>query len=107
MRERTVELGLCKGRHNIQGVEEYIFENTLDPTNLKYMQDKALETINKYSNDVDYLYLDLYVTGLTVATTSVINAVLTHNKIYKNRVILTLYHYNRDTDVYYPQQMLG
>ena len=107
MRERTVELGLCKGRHDIQGVEEYIFENTLDPTNLKYMQDKALETINKYSNDVNYLYLDLYVTGLTVATTSVINAVLDHNKTYKNRVILTLYHYNKDTDTYYPQQILG
>ena len=107
MRERTVELGLCKGRHDIQGVEEYIFENTLDPTNLKYMQEKALETINKYSNDVNYLYLDLYVTGLTVATTSVINAVLDHNTAYKNRVILTLYHYNKDTDTYYPQQILG
>ena len=107
MKERTIELGLCKGRHDIQGVQEYIFENTLDPTNLKYMQDKALETINKYSSDVDYLYLDLYVTGLTVATTSVINAVLEHNRTYKNKVILTLYHYNRDTDVYYPQQMLG
>ena len=107
MKERTIKLGLCKGRHNIQGVEEYIFENTLDPTNLKYMQDKALETINKYSNDVNYLYLDLYVTGLTVATTSVINAVLEHNRTYKNKVVLTLYHYNKDTDVYCPQQMLG
>lgn len=107
MKERTIELGLCKGRHNIQGVEEYIFENTLDPTNLKYMQERALETINKYSSDVDYLYLDLYVTGLTVATTSVINAVLDHNRTYKNRVILILYHYNKDNDTYYPQQILG
>ena len=107
MKERTIKLGLCKGRHNIQGVQEYIFENILDPTNLKYMHDKALETINKYSSDVDYLYLDLYVTGLTVATTSVINAVLYHNRTYKNRVILTLYHYNKDTDTYYPQQILG
>ena len=56
---------------------------------------------------LDYLYLDLYVTGLTVATTSVINAVLEHNRTYKNKVVFTLYHYNRDTDVYYPQQMLG
>ena len=107
MRERTIELGLCKGRHDIQGVQEYIFENILDPTNLKYMHDKALETINKYSSDVDYLYLGLYITGLTVATTSVINAVLDHNRTYKNRVILTLYHYNKDTDTYYPQQILG
>lgn len=107
MKERTIKLGLCKSRHNIQGVEEYIFENTLDPTNLKYMQEKALETINKYSSDVDYLYLGLYVTGLTVATTSVINAVIKHNRTYKNRVILTLYHYNKDTDTYYPQQILG
>ena len=105
--ERTIKLGLCKGRHDIQGIEEYIFENTLDPTNLKYMHDKALETINKYSSEVDYLYLDLYVTGLTVATTSVINAVLDHNRTYKNKVILTLYHYNKDTDTYYPQQILG
>lgn len=107
MKERKIKLGLCKGRHNIQGVQEYIFENILDPTNLKYMHDKALETINKYSSDVDYLYLYLYVTGLTVATTSVINAVLYHNRTYKNRVILTLYHYNKDTDTYYPQQILG
>ena len=71
MKERTVELGLCKGRHSIQGI------------------------------------LDLYVTGLTVATTSLINAVLDHNRTYKNRVILTLYHYNKDTDTYYPQQILG
>ena len=105
--ERTIKLGLCKGRHNIQGVDEYVFENTLDPTNLKYMQEKALETINKYSSDVDYLYLDLYVTGLTVATTSVINVVIEHNRTYKNRVISTLYYYNKDNDTYYPQQILG
>ena len=66
-----------------------------------------LKTINKYSNDVDYLYLDLYVTGLTVATTSVINAVIEHNKIYKNKIILTLFHYDRETNSYYEQQMLG
>lgn len=45
MKERTVELGLCKGRHNIQGVEEY--KNSLKnkkyrPTEIDNMNELTL-----------------------------------------------------------------
>ncbi len=45
------------------------------------------------------LQVNLYVTGLTVALIAVINA------LAKTDTELTLYHYDRDTNSYYPQKV--
>lgn len=45
-------------------------------------------------------WLDLYVTGLTVALISVLNA------CRELEIEVTLYHYDRESGNYYPQQVL-
>jgi hypothetical protein len=84
-------LGLCRGRHDIPGVEEYIYPGEVNPLDLDGMKrtvHSALKNCNR---------LDLYVTGLTVALVEVINYCC------YNYIPLTLWHYNRDSGEYYPQ----
>ena len=54
-------IGLCKGRHQINGVEEYIFPNEVNPLDLNGMNIQIHEALK----DADAVRL--YVTGLTVA----------------------------------------
>lgn len=83
---------LCKGRHEIQdAIDGAVFPNTLDPLDVQAMDLMAEQSIGQIDE------LDLYVTGLSVALTSVINY------CRRKSVKLTLYHYNRDTGDYYPQ----
>ena len=85
-------LGLCEGRHSIPNVTDYIFPSEINPTDLEAMW----KTIAAKIPD-DALEIDLYVTGLTVALVEVINY------CRQNDIDLTLYHFNRDTNGYYPQ----
>jgi hypothetical protein len=48
---------------------------------------------------VDCSELDLYVTGMTVALVSVINYAI------HNHIPLTLWHYNKANESYYPQEV--
>lgn len=85
---------LCAGRHKTPALDGAIFENEIsDPTNLTYMRDVANEKL------YDCEELDLYVTGLTVALIEVINACLDY------RIPLTLWHYDKNTDGYYKQEL--
>lgn len=86
------KMELCKGRHNIpDAVDGAVFQNTLDPLDVQGMDLMAEESIGQIDE------LDLYVTGLSVALTSVINY------CRRKSVKLTLYHYNKETGDYYPQ----
>lgn len=85
---------LCKGRHEIpNAVDGAVFPNTLDPLDVQGMGLMAEESIGEIDE------LDLYVTGLSVALTSVINC------CRRKGVKLTLYHYNKETGDYYPQSV--
>ena len=86
-------LGLCEGRHTIEKVEGYIFGKELNIRDLGYMRMLAHEVLYETKE------LDLYVTGLTVALVTVINYCL------YNHIALTLYHYDREYDNYYPQEV--
>jgi len=86
-------LGLCKSRHEIKGVTEYVFGNTLDPLAIEEMELHAIEKLRGVKQ------LDLYVTGLTVALVAVINACSILG------VTLTLFHFNKETGEYYPQRV--
>jgi hypothetical protein len=88
---KNLTLGLCKGRHEIPQVTEYIFPTIVDPTNLEDMMNRTHEALN------DCLHLDLYVTGLSVALATVISYCII------NYIPLTLYHYNTTTNSYYQQ----
>lgn len=87
------KFGLCLGRHEIKGINEYIFPNELDPLNLAEMEKLATEKLQGVEK------LDLYVTGLTVALVSVINV------CKELGIELTLFHFNRESGEYYPQKV--
>ena len=81
--------GLISGRHAMP-VEEYVFDEIEDMFRFFDLEVKALSSIEKTSD-----LLVLYVTGLTVATISVINVA---KKLGYKDVVLK--HYNRDSGLY-------
>lgn len=85
---------LCKGRH-VTPADMAVFENTLDPTDVDGLYSAAWDAIPE-----DCEALDIYVTGLTVAMLAVV-------KVCEQRQIdLTAWHYDRNADQYYPQEIL-
>jgi len=84
--------GLVSGRHAMP-VEEYIFTEIEDMFSFFDLEVKALSSIEKTSD-----LLVLYVTGLTVATVSVLNVA---KKLGYKEVVLK--HYNRDNGLYESQ----
>ena len=89
-----MKVGLIKGRHSLP-VENYIFDKEIeDPTNLDKM-DKIVE--EKLKNVDTKETLEVYVTGLTVALTTVIKYCL------DNYINLTLYHFDKESGNYFPQ----
>ena len=90
-------MALCEGRHEIpQAVDGSIFGNTIDPLGPNGLQAEA----KSKRRELDIKSLDLYVTGLTVALISVLNA------CRELEIEVTLYHYDRESGNYYPQQVL-
>lgn len=90
-------MALCEGRHAIPQAEDgSIFGNTIDPLDPQALQAEAESKLR----ELDIKSLDLYVTGLTVALISVLNA------CHKLGIVVTLYHYDREEGNYYPQQVL-
>lgn len=84
--------GLVSGRHEMP-VEEYIFTEIEDMFKFFNLEVQAISSIKKTSD-----LLVLYVTGLTVATVSVLNVA---KKLGYKDVVLK--HYNRDSGLYESQ----
>ena len=102
----TLNMGLCEGRHEIPQVTDgYIFPSEVNPTDIDGLRRTACNKLcTTYTNkglhiDEDMPILHLYVTGLTVALVEVINV------CKKLDITLILYHYNRETGDYYPQNV--
>lgn len=89
-----MKIGLIAGRHNLP-VKEFIFDKGIeDPTNLDEMYkivEEKLKNIDKRET------LEVYVTGLTVALTTVIKY------CFNNNANLKLWHYDKENDNYYSQ----
>lgn len=91
---KIINIGLCEGRHNIPHVTEgYIFPSVVDPLDIEGM---SKHVVNFFQNK-EFDNVNLYVTGLTVALVEVIKFCL------NNDIKLTLYHYNKEDNSYYPQ----
>lgn len=124
-KQTVLNVALCQGRHDIpQATDGCIFTEIIDVTDTKAMYDVISDFFdnNKVCNyycyrgecyDCDEYYLcggsqstfypiklNLYVTGLTVALVEVIKF------CNFNNIDLTLYHFNRDTNEYYAQEVL-
>lgn len=112
-----VVVGLCAARHPMP-VTEYIYPESVDPTDFDGMEKVAEEFIlqhvgltvterqaldQRYGEDVSCWSgkrtLVVYVTGLTAAAAAVIKVCAL------NGVSLTLMHYNRASGEYLPQQI--
>ena len=93
------KFGLCEGRHKISGVTEYIFGNTIaDPTDTQGLKREAFAFLtDKGVKSTECI--DIYVTGLTVALIAAINAAK------EIGVIVTLYHFDRETGNYFEQSV--
>lgn len=93
----NASMALCEGRHAIpQAKDGAIFGNTINPLDVEGLQTEAESKLR----ELDIKSLDLYVTGLSVALVAVINS------CHKLGIVVTLYHYDREKDHYYPQQVL-
>ena len=87
-------LCLCEARHEMPAcVEGSVYPQNINPLDLEGLHKQAVKACKGISE------LTLYVTGLTVALVSVINAC---NKLGVN---LTLMHYNSATGDYYAQKV--
>lgn len=102
----TLNMGLCEGRHEIPQVTDgYIFPSEVNPTNVHKLGEIAFNKLKDFYFENDRLQLNLYVTGLTVALVSVLNACRLLDPEFFNLKV-TLYHYDRDTNSYYPQEVI-
>lgn len=122
-----LKLALVAGRHQIpDAVDGEIFHtDIIDVTAVDRLEEQAYSGIwnacfrhhkagesDFLESDVDWdgsdmtplricsgLHIDLYVTGLTVALIAVINCCVDEG------IALTLWHFNRESGEYYPQQV--
>lgn len=111
---KELNIAVCKGRHDIpQATDGAIYKNEISKRMLldvQMLEGTALHklwevcykkgyTDSKTDEIVAGVKLNLYVTGLTVAVISAIKAA----KFEGMKV--TLWHYNRDNNNYYPQEI--
>lgn len=97
-----MNIGLIKGRHEIPEVNGlYIFNDPIDPTDVIGINDVAIARIKQlFSNPNEERSMNLYVTGLTVALVAVINICRI------DHIRLILWHYNLESNRYFPQYVV-
>lgn len=92
---KTKKMQLCMGRHEVsEAVDGAIFPNEVNPLDVQGLELHAMHVLNGVQD------LSLYVTGLTVALIATLNACKTMG------VKVCLYHFDRDTNSYYKQEVL-
>lgn len=93
--------GLCESRHQIDKVNEYIFNSNF------FKEENSIFDYDRMFTQIDNMFkhitkddtIDLYVTGLTSALVAVINYCNYHY------IQLTLYHYDKNTGDYCSQNV--
>lgn len=94
MKNATLSMALCEGRHAIPNATNgAIFGNTINPLDVSGLEETAFHKLEGVKA------LNLYVTGLSVALVAVINV------CHRENIILTLWHFDRDSGNYYPQSV--
>lgn len=114
--EKILNLAVCEGRHVIEpATDGAIFGKSIPDdmlVNPKRLESRAFNALwNKCfhrhwlvpTDDGDeipkFLNLNLYVTGLTVAVIAILNVCRCEG------ITVTLWHYDRNTGKYYPQNV--
>ena len=94
---KVLNVGLIKGRHNLP-VEFYVYNEIKDVTDVETIEKEAVRFFEMNKADIYYIY----VTGLTIALTSVIKAFVDVNK--KDSALI-LMHYDRESNGYFEQPL--
>lgn len=105
---KNITVGLVEGRHDLP-VTDFIYQEgditfPLDMGKLAQIAAKRLSDFGAVSSFEDRFNpskIDLYVTGLTAATTAVIRVALMEG------YLLTLHHFDRDSQTWLPQTIIG
>ena len=105
---KNIELGLIEGRHDLP-VTEFIYQEgditfPLDMGKLAQIADKRLSefgAVSSFEDRFNPTSINLYVTGLTAATTAVVRVALVKG------YLLTLHHFDRDSGNWIPQTIIG
>ena len=90
----TASMELCKGRHKTPATDGAIFETEVNPIDVTALEEQAKAKLTS----LNITKLNIYVTGLTVALISVLNA----SKELGLEVIL--WHFDRENGKYYCQK---
>ena len=103
-----VVVGLCENRHKMP-VKEYIFKDIPNPSDIEKIEEEAFIWVYKHCLETQLINvftflkgkheLVIYVTGLTVALTSILKVCQAYD------VKVTLMHYDKDNDNYIKQEM--
>lgn len=96
---KTLEIGAVRGRHEMP-VDTFVFDNAIVNFDIKEIENHVANRMNQevFCHDgITYSAVTLYVTGLTIVTTSVMKWCVEHD------ITLTLMHYNTATQNYDPQ----
>jgi len=105
---KNIKLGLVEGRHDLP-VANCIFQEgditfPLDMKELAQIADKRLSeagAVSSFEDRFNPSQIDVFVTGLTAATTAVIRVALVKG------YLLTLHHFDRDSQTWLPQTIVG
>jgi len=89
------KFGLCAGRHAIPQVQDFIFNEVLNPTDFYGMLKTARETIPEDADSIE-----VFVTGLTPAMLAVARV------CFERQINLIAWHYDRDAGGYKSQLVL-
>lgn len=98
---KTLEIGAVRGRHEMP-VDKFVFDEAITNFDIKAIEDHVNTVMNKevFRHDGEtFDEVRLYVTGLTVVTTSVVKW------CFNNNVGLSLMHYDTVAQDYVEQVM--
>lgn len=97
---KVISVAVCEGRHEIpQATDGSIFAQTISEMKPAKLFVEAKSVLKEKYDIRENDHVNLYVTGLTMATLAIINAC----NFIGARV--TCYHYDRETGKYIPQLM--
>ncbi len=89
------DIGVCSGRHPMP-VTDYIYGEIENPMDMERLELDAEAKLKEIGSG----YINLYVTGLTVALVAILNV------CHRAKINITLYHFDRDSGQYVPQKVI-
>lgn len=94
-----VNVGLCAGRHEIEGITDYIFTEPIEnPNDFKALRKIASEKLDLMWNHENCI--NLYVTGLSQALTIVLSEAFKLHESTKCGVLFQVFHWDRELETY-------